>query len=374
MSKKIWISIGIVIILALAIFGVKNLKKTPVSDEVVKVGVLAGLTGDAAIWGESEKNGIELAVKEINEQGGINGRKIELVIEDTKNTNQGVVAATSKLININQVKYIIGPTWGDTYQGAFPLTDQYETLMITPSASVTAIHNDKVFKNVFSTYYRSDYQGEHYLDIANPEKNIKSMYVLIQNDPYLDDLVSYIEKDALKKNITLTIERVPGHTVDFRTKLLEIKKKNPDLVFLGLGGDTEYYAFYKQRKDLGLQDITIYNYEGISEFGTNPKFKDLLVNTAYVGFEPIPEDFVTKYEKAYSIPPVFAASCAYDTVYILKQALEKTDGSVEKARNYLENNSFDTITFGNTAFDAIHGVGKTKLQLFRYNTEKGDFE
>lgn len=377
MSKNVKTILGIIalIVIILLVRLVDNKKPETVSGEPIKIGALLGLTGDASVWGEAEKNGYNLAIDEINNNGGIDGRNVELVIEDTKNTNQGVVNAASKLINVDKLPIIFGPTWGDTYQGAFPLADQYSTLMITPSASVTAIHTEKVFQNVFSTYYRSDFQGKNYLDVVDPDKKIKSVYILIENDPYFFDMISYIEEKAKQRGIqNITIEKVSPHTTDFRTQLLEIKKEKPDMVFVGFYGDTGYYTFYKQKNELGLQDIKTYTYEGIAEFGPSQKFKGLLDNTAYVGFDPILDFFVEKYKKSFNTEPVFAASCAYDTVYILKQAIEATDGSVEQVRNYLQNKTFDTVTFGKTSFDEIHGVKETGLQLFTYSSEKGDFE
>ncbi len=373
MNKKLWIGIIVIIAVVVAIVLVRK-NANPKLEGAIKIGAALGLTGDSAVWGEAEHNSIQMAVDEINEKGGIKGKKIEIISEDTKSTNQGVVAAASKLLSVDNVEYLIGPTWSDSYQGTLPLSEQYKKIFILPSATVTTIHTPtQFFKNVFSTYYRTDYQGRDYLKLTGKE-NIKSLYVLVQNDPYYMDFASYIVKKAEDAGAKVTYNKVPMHTVDYRTKLLEIKSQKPDMVLVGFGSDQEYGALYRQRKELGLESVPFYNSELIAEFGANPDYKGLLNNTYYVGFEPIPSTFAEKYKKRFGIDPVFAASIAYDSVYILKDAIEHTDGTTEVVRSYLESHQFDTVTFGKTGFDKIHGVDKTNLDLFKYNSELGDYE
>jgi branched-chain amino acid transport system substrate-binding protein len=373
MNKKIWIGMIVIIAIIVAVVLVKE-KKQPSMEGSIKIGAALGLTGDSVVWGEAERNSIQMAVDEINGKGGIKGKKIEVITEDTKSTNQGVVSAASKLINVDKVSYLLGPTWSDSYQGALPLSDSYNTIFLIPSATVTTIHTDKqFFKNVFSTYYRTDLQGKNYLKLAGKE-NIKSLYVLVQNDPYYEDFASYIVKRAEELGAKIVYNKVPAHTVDFRTKLIDIKNQKPDMVLVGFGSDQEYHALYQQRKELGLDTIPFYNSELIAEFGPNPEYKELLKNTYYVGFEPIPDVFTKKYRERFNVDPVFAASIAYDSVYILKNAIEHTDGTTDAVRVYLETHQFDTVTYGKTGFDKIHGVDKTNLDLFRYNSEIGDYE
>lgn len=373
-SSKIILGIVAIAIIVLVVLAVTKKPKQVGTEGTVKVGASLALTGDAVVWGEAEKNSIEMAVDEINKKGGMNGKKIELVIDDMKSSNQGSVASVSKLINIDKVDYIVGPTWSDSYQGGLPLSDQYSKLFLIPSATVTTIHTDtQFFKNVFSTYYRTDYQGRNYLNVTGKE-NIKTIYMLVQNDPYYTDFVSYIQTRAKELGISVTLDQVPAHTVDFRTKLIDIKNKKPDMVLVGFGSDQEYHALYQQRMELGMQDVPFYNSELIAEFGPKAEYKELLKNTFYVGFEPIPDDFAKKYKERFNTDPVFAASIAYDTVYILKKTFENTDGTTDAMRTYLETNTFDTITFGSTGFDKIHGVKETKLDLFGYDSEVGDYK
>jgi len=92
-------------------------------EEMIKIGGAFAFTGFASGWGEVERNAISLAIEEINNAGGINGKHVKLIAEDTLSDGTKTVSAVQKLINVDGVKIIIGPTWLDTFGGAAPLYD-----------------------------------------------------------------------------------------------------------------------------------------------------------------------------------------------------------------------------------------------------------
>ena len=102
MNKKYtWIAIVVIIVILIAVFSHKS--SAPTSTGPIQIGAALALTGDAATWGEAERNGINLALKEINANGGINGRNLELATEDTKSSSKDSVSAVQKLINFDNV-------------------------------------------------------------------------------------------------------------------------------------------------------------------------------------------------------------------------------------------------------------------------------
>src|SRR4051812_42974392 len=107
-KKTIWAVVIIIVIIAV-IAGLKPNKKPQISERMT-IGIAAALTGDAAEWGEAEKNGINLALKENSD--------LDAVFEDTKSSSQGSVTAVQKLVNFDNLTNVIGPTWLDSYPGA----------------------------------------------------------------------------------------------------------------------------------------------------------------------------------------------------------------------------------------------------------------
>jgi branched-chain amino acid transport system substrate-binding protein len=103
----LWLAVAIIILGGIW-YGVSKKSTAPTTKEPIKIGVLAPLTGEAASFGQNSLAGVNLAVKEINDQGGINGRKVEIVAEDDKCSAEGV-NAINKLINVDKVIGIIGP-------------------------------------------------------------------------------------------------------------------------------------------------------------------------------------------------------------------------------------------------------------------------
>ena len=157
------------------------------NEDKIKIGGAFGLTGYASQWGEADLNGAKLAIEEFNEKGGINGKKIELITEDIQSDGVKTVNAVNKLITIDDVDFIIGPTWLDSYGGAAPLAEDYDKLMITPSASITAIKSNKNYKNVFSTWFRGDKESESLVNFLE-KKKIKKIVLCFGNDPFWQDI------------------------------------------------------------------------------------------------------------------------------------------------------------------------------------------
>ena len=103
-------------------------------DEPLIIGGVFHLSGAGSFWGTSELNGVKLAIEEINSNNGISGRKIKLVVEDGATDFKSTASAFNKLIEVDNLKIILGPTWFG--QVASPIAKDKETLMISPSTGV----------------------------------------------------------------------------------------------------------------------------------------------------------------------------------------------------------------------------------------------
>ena len=354
MNKKLTWSLVLVVVVIVAIF---VFARKPSTQGTIKIGGAFSLTGIAASWGEAEQNGTIFAVEEANRNGGINGARIELIVEDTASDGPKTVSAVSKLININSVKAILGASWLDSIGGgAVPLSDQYDKVMITASAAITAIQVPTAHKNIFSTWYRSDQEAEKLADYLVTVLHKKNVVVIAQNDTYWND---FFERFANKaKNLSANVNDVKfnGGEEDFRTLLIKIKSQRPDALVFGANEDKELLPLLKQRKEL-IPQISLFTTEFILDYIAKPEYGRLLAGTTYINPKGNGNsDFAVKYKERFHADPVFSASNAYDAAVMLITALRSGATETASIRNYLLRNQFDTVTFGKTNFDEIGGI------------------
>ena len=107
----------------------------PVSTDPTKIGFIGPLTGDAAVYGELLRNVIQLAVNEINAAGGIGGRQIEMIYEDGKCNGKDGANAMQKLVNVDQVKIVIGGFCSSESLAAAPIAMNNKVLLFSPGSS-----------------------------------------------------------------------------------------------------------------------------------------------------------------------------------------------------------------------------------------------
>jgi branched-chain amino acid transport system substrate-binding protein len=149
------------------------------------LGAACALTGDAATSGQAEMQAVNLAIEELNSRGKVS---LELKVEDTASTGLGTVNAIKKLVEVDGVRILVGPTWLDSFQGRLPTTQQRGVLVVTPSASIAVI-KDTPSKHplVFSTYFHFHRQISVQIENAY-RQGIKRVAVLFDQDPYFVEM------------------------------------------------------------------------------------------------------------------------------------------------------------------------------------------
>lgn len=353
MNKKIWIAVVVIIVIILGVWAFRQ--KTPKITDAnpIKVGAALALTGDASTWGEAERNGINLALSEINANGGINGKKMEVVFEDTKSSSKDSISAVQKLVSFDGLSYIIGPTWLDSYPGAQGVVKDKNVLMISPSASITAVQQGIPVKNVFSVWYRVDSLTDG-LAKAIKQQGKTKVALIFQNDPYYTEFIDFFKKAALSEGIQIiSTDLINPGTSDFRTTFTKIKANGGDSVVFGMYDEKMVAGFLKDHKQI-IPNISTYSNDIVRQFvESNNDYKQYLEGITFVENSPSSKTFVDKYKKAYSIAPVLSASTAYDTVMIMADVIKNGQ---QDPTGYMNSHSFNTVSFGSVKFDSIGGV------------------
>ena len=335
MKKVIWIIIAIVVLVGLVVWG-NSRSKTPASGEAIKIGGIFILSGEGASWGEAARNGMELAIKEINEDGGINGRPLQGIYEDDKSSPQGGITAFNKLVNSDKVSYVIGPNWSNVGTALIDLIKQKGVVAISPSLGLAEFNESSEY--IFNTWPH-DYILSQNLAQYVYEKGYRNVALLGANDVWVKDQTkAFKEKfESLGGKIALVYEPLVTET-DVRTEMLKIKNnKNIDAVVMTIDGYSLTNVVAKQIKDLGINlptySITIdrqiiKNCEGACD------------DMTFLTFLTPDSDFENKYKSTYNREVEIGADSAYDAIMLLVKAFKDTDsldpGDVQAYLNKVE--------------------------------------
>jgi branched-chain amino acid transport system substrate-binding protein len=350
MDKKIIWGVVVVIVVALLLqFGGKK-----EIDRSVVIGAPLGLSGDAAVFGMVEKNAIQMAVDELNEKGGLGGKKVNVIFEDTRSETKATLLAVSKLLNIDKADVIIGPTWLDTYPAALELVKTGNVLMITPSASASTLNGQSRHPNLYTTFFRTDFQTEAFAKKIG-QLGTKRLAIVIQNDPFFIDVGETLKKNAEKFGFeVITTELVNYGNSDLRTVLTKLKVQNPDGVYLGLFDQKGLYNYLREAKNL-LPEVQQYSID-MDAYLSDPDYNGLFENFVYgVNPEADSKEFKEKYQARFGEAPLYSAPNAYDAVMIYAKAVE-SEGLDKNLSDFLDNEEFETVSFGPSKFDGLGGL------------------
>jgi branched-chain amino acid transport system substrate-binding protein len=344
----LWI-IAVVIIVALIWLGYSE-KQPVVEGETIKIGFVGALSGDAASFGIEEKNSAVLAVKEINEKGGINGKLIEVIFEDGKCNGKDAITAAQKLVNVDNVKIILGGSCSSETFAMIPFTEENKIILLNSfslSPEITK-NNEYVFRNVPSDEIPAKELAK--LAILKGHENIAVIYE--QNDypvAFKEDFVNEFEKNG--GQIVLE-ENYLSNQSDFKTIITKIKDKNPEAILISSLALNNFEILIKQLNQLGI-DKQIYGNTVLGVPDLLERIGQYLEGSYFI--EPANLDdsdervnkFLNDYEnefgKKLDVAPFWAVA-RYDSVYILKQALEEVGFDNDKIKDYLYNlENFDGL-------------------------------
>lgn len=302
------------------------------SADSYKIGFIGPLTGDNANYGIRCSNAAKLAVGEINAAGGVDGKTITLICEDSEGTVEKALAAYEKLAYSDNVVAIIGPVFTSPALAVGPRACEDNITVISPSAThkdVTAA-GDYVFRTVPSDALQSEVAGHYFYEVLG-YRRISELYATNDYSQGLaDGLIPIFE--GLGGEIVSRETFMVGDK-DFRTQLTRIATQNPEAIYIP-DYTVEMAQILEQATQLGIT-IPFLSSDGFSDpeiYKLAPDFTDGVI---YVG--PAQAEASTKYDEfraAYSAmyngdePDSFATN-AYDGTYILAAAIERA-GSADK--------------------------------------------
>ncbi len=319
--SRLWV---LLIVLSLVLGGLAGCgKKEPAT---IKIGIFSPTTGFAAADGTSALHAAELAVKFINEAGGINGKKIELIHYDDAAKPDQAVSVAHKLIEQDKVVAAISGSYSGATRAAAAVFQEAGVPMI----SAYAVHPDitKTGDMIFRVGALADVEGRAGGALVVDKLGAKRVAILTIDNDFGRALTEGFKAYAIPKGVEIVLEeKYPLGETDFRPLLEKIKEANPDVIWA-----TAYYAeaanLVRQAKEAGVT-AQIVGQEGYD----SPKFIELAGDAAEGVIivtdlnrdsdREIVQKFLSEYKKAYNLDADMVGASAFDAVQVLAYAIEK---------------------------------------------------
>lgn len=343
--------------------------------DTIKVGANLEMTGGSASYGISSKNAIELAFKEINEKGGINGKQLELVVADNKSEAAEATNAMQKLVSQDNVVAVIGPNLSSSVIAASAINNSAKVLDIAPMATNPYVTVDQASGKTKEFNYRTcfidPFQGTVMAKFATAELGVGNAAILIDNSSdYAKGLAQFFKENFVKEGGAVTAEEsYLQKDTDFKATLTKIKATNPDFLYVP-GYYQEVGLIVKQARELGM-NMPIAGGDGWDSAKMPEIAGTAALNNTYFSSLYSPDDssdinknFVAAYEKAYGQKPDVFAALSYDSALLVAEAI-KNAGSTEPAKiseAMAKINGFSGVS-GSVTFDDKHNPVKSAVIL-----------
>ena len=334
----------------------------------VRIGVFMSLTGSTANFGISSVNGIKMAADEVNAAGGINGKQVEMLVQDDRSDASEAATIVTKFVTQDQVHAILGEVASSRSIAAAPIAQNAKIPMLTPSSTNPEVTKKGNF--IFRSCFIDPVQGAAIAQFAAKTLNAKRAAIMVdrKND----------YSTGLEKVISEVFTRMGGQIVatqsyqegdqDFNAQLTSLKGANPEVIFVpGYYNDVGLVA--KQARDKGI-NVPLIGGDGwdsaqlyaIGGAALNGSF----FTNHYSPFDTDPkvQKFVNDYKARYGGVPDALAATAYDAAQIMMDAIKRAgslDGTAIRDALAATNN-FPGVT-GNVTFNENRDAVKPIIMI-----------
>jgi branched-chain amino acid transport system substrate-binding protein len=321
----------------------------------IKIASINPLTGEAASYGASTKNGATMAAEEWNAKGGLLGKKIKLVYADDKGDPAEGAAVVTKMIQQDKVKAIIGPVTSRVTLAAAPIAQEAKVPLLTPTAT-----NEKVTQvgnYIFRSCFIDSFQGTIAAKYAAKDLKAKNAAIIFDiGSDYSKDLAdkfkAVFESEGGK---IVASEGHPSGVTDFKAQLTKIVQAKAEILYI-----PDFYSdvglIAKQARELGFKGLFVgvdgWDSPELAKIGGDAIEGGVFTNHySKDDTRPVVQDFVKRYQEKFNAAPDAFATLAYDGANILFDAIKsagKTDSAAIQAA--LVATKLDGVT-GTITFD-----------------------
>ena len=340
--------------------------KSMAGDEIV-IGANFELTGNHAQYGSNANNGFKLAIKEVNDAGGINGKKIKIVEADAKSEAAESVNAATKLISDDKVVALIGPAVTANVIAESQVATDNMVPVIGPAATNpdVTVENGQVKPYIFRACFIDPQQAEVMAQFASKDLMAKTAVLYLDSSSDYSKSLGKIFKEKFEADGGQVVmeEAFLAKDQDFKAALTKIQTANADVIFVPAYYE-EVGKIVKQARELGIT-ATILGTDGWDDSKVvDIAGKDALNNTFFCThyFEGDAEvqGFINAYKGEYNTDPNVFAALGYDAGKMIANAIERSGDDTSKIRDNIE-----------SIKDLQVGTGKITMDAATHNPIKG---
>jgi branched-chain amino acid transport system substrate-binding protein len=324
-----------IIITSLMVFSIGCVKK---EGKEIKIGTVLPLTGSAAVWGENSKMGLEIALEEVNAAGGVKGKKINLIFEDSQSDSAKAVSALQKLISTDKVSVVIGDIASSSVLAMAPIAEKAKVILLSPGASNPDI--SKAGEYIFRNWQSDALEGEVDAKYAYEHLGWKNMATLYVSNAYGTGLKKVFEESFQKLGgKILASESFEQGATDMRAQLNKIRNLKIDAIYMP-GYPPEMAILLRQAKEMGIK-ISFLSVQAFDD----PKILETAKGAAegVIFSVPKPPDpsnsivknFIDKYTQKFNREPGVTSDTGYDALKIIVWAMNQAGTSSEEVRRQL---------------------------------------
>ena len=370
--------VGFVFSMVFILFGCSNNGAETGDDDVIKIGSMFELSGAASAYGQSMNNAVKMAVAEINEAGGIDGKQIEIVEYDTKTDETEAASLTTRLGTRDNVVAIVGPATTGSMQASIPSANAAQVPIISPTATddgVLTADDGSVHPYAWRTSFTNSFQGSALALFANNNLNATKAVVLSDNSS--DYAIGLTETfGTIFDGEIVASENFSEGETDFSAVLTNIKDLDFDVLYVP-GYYEEAGPIIKQAREMGITQPILgpdgMGNEVLRELAGPENMNNVYYTSHFVVTSEVPEvqAFAESYKEEFGVEADMFTGLAYDSVYLVKNAIAIAGSSDPTAINEAlsEISDFPGIT-GTFSFDAMHDPVKTVNIIEIQNNEE----
>lgn len=367
-TNKIVAWIVVIVIVVLAVSAVSKKQKTELSGEPIKIGVVYALTGIASSWTEFGRNAANMAAEEINSSGGVNGRPIELIYEDSQTNPAKSVSAFQKLVTIDKVDAIIGDVWAFITNPLIPLSTQNKIVVISPTvmdASVEKPGGDYFF-TLGHTMGGIENSVRNFFDL-NPQAKTAGL-ICWGVDAWGLAFTDVYERIAKEKGVEIIVKTcTTDFSPNYRNEAAKIKAAKPDVVLVnGVGG-----LAVNSLRTFGVMTPIIADSNTIDGFENQGSVSLEQLKDVYVIDWHPNKKFADSFQNKYGAYPILESQNSYEAVRSIAEALKNNPKDILAGLKEVKYTSVEGVIDFTTGTNI--NPNKTEAKLYKV-IGKGNYE
>jgi branched-chain amino acid transport system substrate-binding protein len=332
------------------------------------IGEVGSITGSEATFGTSTRDGVALALKALNDAGGINGRKLRVQLYDDEGKPEEAASTITKLITQDHVLAVIGEVASSRSIAMAPIAQNYKVPLISPSSTNPKV--TQIGDYIFRVCFIDPFQGTVMAKFAINDLHAKTAAILrdTKSDYSIGLATFFIEAFKKAGGTIVKDEAYTSGDVHFKSQLTSVKNLKPDVIFVP-GYYTEVGLIARQARELGLTAPLLggdgWDSPKLIEIG-GEAINGSYFSNHYSAQSEAPEikDFVARYQAAYGHVPDALAAMGYDAALVLIDAIKRAKAiTPPDIRNALaDTKNFAAVT-GHITIDAERNATKPAVVL-----------